>query len=141
MTRDTLTVPAYLTGRLDTPRESANSLAFDLTGVNFHEEDDLVVELLIEQAQHTGCASVEIRDGAGRSYGRTRAGAGAGPMRVFLNASASEDIRRASGGFFTLEALFADSDGMPQAFTLGTRHVGLLTIVPRESAASMVGAA
>ena len=140
MTPDTFTVPAFLTGRLDTPTGIANSLAFDLTDVDLGG-GGLAVELLIEQAPRVGSARVDIRDEDGRIFGCARIGAGAGPIRVPLNSSASEELRRASGGFFTVEAMLADAEGTPQAFTLGTRHVGWLTVVPRDPAVSLSDAA
>lgn len=141
MTPDSFSIPAHLTGRLDTPGTCANSLAFDLTALTLDDDSLLAVELLIEQPQAARCRVVEFHDGTGRFYGSANVGPGAGPVRVLLNSSASEDVRSASGGFFTVDAVLADADGVHHAFSLGTRRVALLTVARRESAMSMRGAA
>ena len=137
MTSHSLTIPAYLTGRLDTPQESATSLAFDLTRTCL-QYDDVALELLVEQPQRGGCAAVEIRDGAGRCYGRTQVQPSAGPIRVFLNTAAAEDVRRASGGFFALDAVLVDADGVHQSYALGAGHVALLTVTRQQPVSAHV---
>jgi hypothetical protein len=136
MTQDCISIEAYLTGRIDTPTGSKNSLAFDLTGLDLRSGGVLAAELLLEQPVRR-CAVAELRGDTGEAcYGVSTSAAGAAPFRLRLNDEALRDIQRASGGFFSLNAVLSDDNGEQQGFSLGTRRVAILTVSPYYNAAA-----
>ncbi len=130
MTNHSVTLPGYLTGRVDTLTGCENSFAFDLRNVRLPDDVAMTVEVLIDQPRRASCTTVNLY-GDDTAYGSSRRAAGRAPFRVRLNDSAIRDLRKATGAFFFVNAVVFDTCGSPQP--LGrSRHAAVLTATQQQ---------
>jgi hypothetical protein len=141
MTHNHATLRGYVTGRIDTPAGSENSLAFDARNLHLPEGIPITLELLIERPRQARCSMIEVRGGA-TTYGRLRPEPEPGRVRVSLNRAAIHDLREASGAFFYVDAVLIDELGGAQPLAAGA-HTAVLSASsrPRVGAQFVDGAA
>ena len=129
MTHQFLPFRGYRTGRVEKVGNIRQSLAFDLTAIDFHGRTIVGAALHLPAIGAAGVWSLRLSDPANQmDYGAVHS-SGSGETQVVFSTDALCDLREAAGGYFSVDAVVGDGIDVDELFSDSALESASLVIV------------